>query len=129
MVSEGEQTAAIDAQIVVSGRIYHIFVTHLGNDGPLVQLQNLLTRITPSQNVIEMGDHNFQPDTEQYTLITHALTDAWLLRWPGGKEIPGLSSDGRIDYIFVSPTIKVLESEYVVNPASDHPYLYAVIAP
>ena len=129
MYSKGEQTATIHAQITIDGRPYQIFVTHLGNGGPIVQLQNMLARLQGRENVIAMGDFNFDPTTEQYTLMTGTLADSWLLRWPGGKEIPGVPADDRIDHIFVSPGMRVLESEYVAGPASDHPYMYTVIEP
>ena len=129
MYSIGEQTAAIHAEISANDQTYQIFVTHLGNDGPIVQLENILTRLPTSGNVIVMGDFNFRPATDQYKLITQTLADAWLLRWPNGKETPGLSMEKRIDHIFLSSAISVLEAEYIASPASDHPYLYAVVQP
>jgi len=129
MYSEGEQTATIHAEIMIGGKPYQIFVTHLGNGGPIFQLEDMLIRVEGLQNVIAMGDFNFEPTTDQYALATGSLADSWLSRWPGGKETPGFSKDNRIDHIFVSPGIKVVESEYDVNPASDHPYLYSVIQP
>ncbi len=129
MYSIGEQTAAIQAQIVADGRTYNVFVTHLGNNGELVQLQAVLKRTEGLKNVVLMGDFNFNPSTPQYALARTTLADAWLLRWPGGRDIPGLGSDGRIDQLFVSPGTAVLDSDYVVNPASDHPYLFAVLKP
>jgi endonuclease/exonuclease/phosphatase family metal-dependent hydrolase len=129
MYSEGEQTAAIQAEVLVNGERYNVFVTHLGNGGPMIQLENLLQRIDGLPNVIAMGDFNFRPDTGQYALITATLQDSWLLKWPGGKEIPGFAPEKRIDHIFVSPGITVLGSEQVVNPASDHPYMWTAIAP
>jgi endonuclease/exonuclease/phosphatase family metal-dependent hydrolase len=129
MVSAGEQTATIHAEIDKNGKAYHIFVTHLGNDGPLVQVEDVLTRIGSLNNVIVMGDFNLRPSTDQYTLLTQTLDDSWLLKWPGGKDAAEFSSKDRIDYIFVSPGVRVFESEYKVNPASDHPYLYTVIKP
>lgn len=129
MYSSGEQTAAIQAQIRVEGRSYHVFVTHLGNGGPLVQLQNLLERVEGNEPVIVMGDFNFRPDSEQYALITATLNDAWLQRWPGGMHTPGADMDERIDHFFISPGMTVLEAEFIVSPASDHPALYLVIRP
>ena len=129
MYSSGEQTATIEAKISAEGKTYQIFVTHLGNGGPKIQLENILTRIDDLKNVIAMGDFNFRPTTDQYDLITSTLADSWLLKWPGGKETPGLLADQRIDHIFVSPGIQVNEAEYVMNPASDHPYMYIVIQP
>ena len=127
MYSTGEQTAAIHAEISVGGKAFQIFVTHLGNGGPMIQLQNLLTRIDSLNNVIGMGDFNFEPTTDQYALLTKTLADSWLLKWPEGKPIPGLGADRRIDYIFVSPDTNVIDAEYVVNTASDHPSMYILI--
>lgn len=129
MYSEGEQTASIQAGVYVDGHDYQVFVTHLGNDGPIFQLQDLLERIDGLENVIAMGDFNFRPATDQYALMTRRLEDSWLLKWPGGREIPGYSPEKRIDHIFVSPGTRVLESEYVVDPASDHPYMFTIIQP
>ncbi|HMB25007.1 MAG TPA: endonuclease/exonuclease/phosphatase family protein [Anaerolineales bacterium] len=129
MYSTGEQTATIHAEIVKGDKTYHVFVTHLGNGGPIFQLEQMLTRIRGLDNVITMGDFNFEPATDQYALMTQTLDDSWLLKWQGGKEIPGLPSDERIDHIFTSPGTSVLESEYGTSPASDHPYLYTAIEP
>jgi endonuclease/exonuclease/phosphatase family metal-dependent hydrolase len=129
MYSEGEQTATIQARIAAGGQDYNLFVTHLGNHGPIVQLEDILQRIRGLENVVAVGDYNFRPETEQYELVTQTLADAWLMRWPGGKPISGYAPEKRIDHIFVSPGIEVLEAEYVVDPASDHPYMYAVIQP
>jgi endonuclease/exonuclease/phosphatase family metal-dependent hydrolase len=129
MYSIGEQTATIHAEISQSGKRYQIFVTHLGNGGPMFQVEDILTRTQGLENIVMMGDFNLKPATEQYALITQTLADSWLLKWPDGKEIPGFPKEERIDYIYVSPGINVLESEYIVSSTSDHPYLYAVIEP
>ena len=42
MYSEGEQTATIQAEITVDARRYQVFVTHLGNGGPIFQLEDML---------------------------------------------------------------------------------------
>lgn len=127
MYSAGEQTAAIQAQIQVGSTPYNVFVTHLGNDGPMVQLQDVLQRVDDLPNVILMGDFNFTPLTPQYDLATQSLADAWRIRWPTGRQIAGL--EDRIDLILVSPGTQVREAEYVPNPDSDHPYLYIVVQP
>ena len=73
MYSEGEQTATIQAQIPVGARSYQVFVTHLGNGGPIFQLEDMLARIQGLDDVIAMGDYNFRPSTEQYDLMTQFL--------------------------------------------------------
>jgi len=65
MYSEGEQTATIEAQITVGGEKFDLFVTHLGNGGPMVQQEAILQELEGRENVILMGDFNFRPDTEQ----------------------------------------------------------------
>jgi endonuclease/exonuclease/phosphatase family metal-dependent hydrolase len=127
LYSAREQTACIQAIIEANGVSYNVFVTHLGNGGPMVQLVDVLNRVDGAPNVILMGDFNFDPSTPQYTLATRILADAWLERWPDGRQLPGPGGEGRIDLILVSPSAEVIDAEYVPDPASDHPYLFAVI--
>ncbi len=127
MYSVGEQTACIEAVITANGKTYNIFVTHLGNNGPMVQLVDVLNRVGGLPNVILMGDFNFDPSSPQYALATQTLADAWLLHWPGGYQLSGPRAEGRIDQIFVSPDMQITDAGYVPDPSSDHPYLYAVM--
>lgn len=133
MYSEGEQTATIQAEISVAGQTFNVFVTHLGNGGPIVQQQAFLQRVGDLPNVVAMGDFNFRPDSEQYQLTTTQLADAWLSVWPDGVEEP--ASDGaavidaadRIDHIFVSSDIRVGAARYLLTTESDHPAMFAEI--
>ena len=129
MYSSGEQTACIQAGISVGGKTYNVFVTHLGNGGPMIQLENVLSRVDSMPNVLLMGDFNFGPHTAQYVMARQTLKDAWLLRWPGGHQIYTTGSPDRIDQVFVSPGSTVSDAEYIPDPASDHPYLYIVVEP
>jgi endonuclease/exonuclease/phosphatase family metal-dependent hydrolase len=129
MYSEGEQTATIEAQVRVAGKLWNVYVTHLGNSGPIVQQTAILEGIEGRKNVILMGDFNFRPDSPQYEQTTVLLDDAWLLRWPRGVDDQGRRFDGgnhfdqRIDHVFVSPGTKVEEAWYITDPESDHPAL------
>ncbi len=135
MYSEGEQTATIQAQIAVADQTFNVFVTHLGNSGPLVQQEAFLQRVGALPNVIAMGDFNFRPDTEQYQLTTAQLADAWLAIWPDGVEEPAssgaevINAADRIDHIFVSSDIQVDEARYLLTTESDHPAMFAEISP
>ena len=122
--SAGEQTAAILATITTADKRFQVIVTHLGNDGPLVQQQELLQSIDPTLPVIAMGDFNFRPDSEQYQLTRTHLDDAWLLRWPNGVDDHDRDIHNQIDHIFVSPGTTVTGAEYLDTPASDHPALW-----
>lgn len=123
MYSEGEQTATIHAQITVNGKRFNIFVTHLGNGGPIIQQEAILQEVDGLENIIAMGDFNFRPDTDQYALTTQTLDDAWILRWPTGADDSGYSPDRRIDHVFLSPGISVLDARFHTGPESDHPAL------
>lgn len=121
LYSKGEQTAAILAQVIVDGKTFNIAVTHLGNDGPPIQVQNLLASLQGLDNLIVMGDFNLNPGTQQYTSLTQGLVDSWSMAQAGDPQ--------RIDYIFVSPGIDVLVSNDIPNSMSDHPALVTVIQP
>jgi endonuclease/exonuclease/phosphatase family metal-dependent hydrolase len=127
MYSEGEQTATIEAQVTVGGKTFNLFVTHLGNGGPMVQQEAILQELAGEPDVILMGDFNFRPDTDQYRLTTGALNDSWLLVWPQGNDGQGIDPARRIDHIFVSPDTRVLDSQYLPAPESDHPAMFTVI--
>ena len=103
LYSEGEQVAAIEATITINARTWRVFVTHLGNGGPMIQQQQFLDMIGDAKDVIALGDFNFRTSTEQYALTTTALQDAWAARWPEGADDSGSQPVGRIDYVFVSP--------------------------
>jgi endonuclease/exonuclease/phosphatase family metal-dependent hydrolase len=127
MYSSGEQTAAIEAQITVNGKKYTILVTHLGNGGPIIQQQQVLSRLAGQSNVIAMGDFNFRPSTEQYALTLQTLQDAWV---QVGSPLPDtLDPKKLIDHFFVSPGMPVSLVRYVDSPASDHPLLMMEIKP
>jgi endonuclease/exonuclease/phosphatase family metal-dependent hydrolase len=131
MASKGEQTATIDAVIEAWGNRFRVLVTHLGNDGDLVQQKAILERIAPEQalspTVILMGDFNFNPSTEQYRLTTAGIDDAWIVAerktWDPGASDPS----NMIDHIFVSRGIRVIESDFLKAGPSDHPALFAEI--
>ena len=121
MYSKGEQTAVIEAQIIAGGKTYNVFVTHLGNGGPLVQQEQVLEEVGQQPDVIAMGDFNFEPSGEQYRRTTARLADAWMLKWPQGADDQGYNPTKRIDHIFVSPGIQVVDARHLLSPASDHP--------
>ncbi len=123
MYSVGEQTATIAAQIRVGSEVLNVYVTHLGNDGPIVQQEAILSEVEARERVVLMGDFNFRPDSAQYRTTTRALDDAWLLRWPEGVDGRGRRFDRRIDHIFLSPGMTVSDAEYITDPESDHPAL------
>jgi endonuclease/exonuclease/phosphatase family metal-dependent hydrolase len=126
MYSLGEQTATIAARIQAGETAYNVYVTHLGNEGPIVQQEAVLEEIA-SENVILMGDFNYRPGTAQYRLTTAVFDDAWALQWPQGVDDEGRQFPARIDHVFVSPGMNVIAARYYTEPESDHPALVVEI--
>jgi endonuclease/exonuclease/phosphatase family metal-dependent hydrolase len=123
MYSAAEQTATIVAQVRVGAKTLNVYVTHLGNGGPIVQQGAILKEVAGAEDVLLMGDFNYRPDTPQYRLTTVALDDAWLIKWPQGVDDQGRRFDRRIDHVFVSPGTAVADARYITDPESDHPAL------
>ncbi len=130
MHSEGEQTATIEAEIQVEGTLFHVYVTHLGNDGPLVQQEAIMGEVNAKSNVVLMGDFNFRPGTSQYNLTAVTLNDSWLIAESQRLDYQDnidYNVSRRIDHIFVSPGIIIADCHYIVSTESDHPALWAEI--
>jgi endonuclease/exonuclease/phosphatase family metal-dependent hydrolase len=128
LFSEGEQTAVIQARLTVAGRTFDVLVTHLGNGGPVIQLEQVLEIAEPLPDVVLVGDFNFRPRQPQYELTTARLDDAWAKRWPVGTDAGGSTRAERIDYVFVTPGTNVLDATYVDVAASDHPALVVTLS-
>ena len=128
LYSQGEQVAVILADIQVGEQIVHVYVTHLGNGGPLVQQQQFL-QLLPSQGpVIAMGDFNFRPNGPQYELTTQVLQDSWTRQWPDWQDAQGHRPTRKIDHIWISPGMRVTDAQWIDSPASDHPSVTATVA-
>ncbi|MHA2334856.1 MAG: endonuclease/exonuclease/phosphatase family protein, partial [Candidatus Hodarchaeales archaeon] len=127
MYSEGEQTATIKAQVQIGTTLFNVYVTHLGNGGPIVQQEAIMDEISGENNVILMGDFNFRPFTEQYNLTTTILDDSWLLQWPTGVDDLAYNASSRIDHVFVSSGISISDCRFIDSPESDHPALWVKI--
>jgi len=125
MHSLGEQTATIAARVRVGERSFNVYVTHLGNGGPLVQQTAILEWVRGQSDVILMGDFNFRPDTEQYRLTTAEFADAYVVQTEAAVIVPGFNPQRRIDHIFVSPGTQVIRADYLPSRQSDHPVLWA----
>jgi endonuclease/exonuclease/phosphatase family metal-dependent hydrolase len=127
MYSIGEQTASLSVPIQVGQKKFNILVTHLGNDGPMIQQQQVLQRLDGLTNVIAMGDFNFRPDSDQYRLTLQNYEDAWTVA--ASQVMPtGETPAGQIDHVFLSPGMKVGRAEVVAPGPSDHPMLVVDIS-
>jgi endonuclease/exonuclease/phosphatase family metal-dependent hydrolase len=128
LFSLGEQVAVIEAEIIIAGQTYSVYVTHLGNRGPIFQQEQLLELMRDQENVIAMGDFNFRYYEEQYDITVVEYDDAYI--HAAEKEIPAdFDVDDRIDHVFVTPGTSVAYLEYLTQPESDHPALFVEIQP
>ena len=129
LYSEGEQVAAIVAMVDVGDQAWRVLVTHLGNGGPMIQQQEFLDLVGKApERTVAMGDFNFRPDSPQYALTTQVLQDAWTVRWPDWRDDLGQKPDTKIDHIFISSDLTVVDAQYVPKGPSDHPAVTAILA-
>jgi len=126
LFSKGEQVAVIEAEVTVGEQTYKVYVTHLGNRGPIFQIRQMLDLMRVHENVIAMGDFNFRPYEEQYALATAEFDDAYVIAEQRYSP-DGLDMEDRIDHVFVSPGIQVGYLEYMPKGESDHPALFVEI--
>lgn len=128
LYSLGEQVAVIEAEITIADQKYQVFVTHLGNRGPIFQQEQLLELMRGHENVITMGDFNFRHYQKQYEITVAEFDDAYIQA--GEKNIPtNFDLEERIDHVFISQGMPVKYVEYLTQPESDHPALYIEIEP
>jgi endonuclease/exonuclease/phosphatase family metal-dependent hydrolase len=120
LYSVGEQTALVVAELAGGRRVA---ATHLGNDGPIIQLENTLAALQ-DQGLV-MGDFNFVADSLQYAQTVQTLDDAWQI----AAQHEGERLVGDLDHLFVSRGTRVASARYVREDASDHPALLVELAP
>ena len=126
LYSKGEQVAVIEANINIGGITHKVYVTHLGNRGPIFQIRQMLDLMRGQDNVIAMGDFNFRPYEEQYALATTEFDDSYT--YAEAQNVPnGFDIEDRIDHIFVTPGTSIQYVEYLPKGESDHPALYVEI--
>jgi endonuclease/exonuclease/phosphatase family metal-dependent hydrolase len=125
--SDQDEIGTAEAEITVDGKQFTIFNVHpAGSDeAKLVFARTLVERANQRENVIALGDYNIRDWEEPYLLIDAGYKNAWMDAYPDGIDESGLDMSGkeRIDHIFVSPNLRVLDPIYVLPPDSrtDHP--------
>ena len=90
----------------------------------LAMVDEVLARASLAADVIALGDFNARPGSEPYARMAERYVDAWASVHPGEEP-----EHGRIDHIFVSPHLKVIDAVYLPSPEShtDHPVHWATI--
>ena len=125
--SDQDEIGTAEAEITVGGRQFTIFNVHPAgsDDAKLVFARTLVERASQRDHVIALGDYNIRGGEESYLVIDDQLKNAWMDTYPDGIDEQGLDMSGRerIDHIFVSPHLGILNPVYVLPPDShtDHP--------
>ncbi len=128
LYSEGEQVAALVGVLDVGWDApVTVWVTHLGNGGPMIQQQQFLQLVGDGPRTLALGDFNFRPDSPQYALTTRHLLDSWTQQWPDWEDDRGQRPDRKIDHIFISSDWRVLDGRFYPAGPSDHPAVTAVV--
>jgi endonuclease/exonuclease/phosphatase family metal-dependent hydrolase len=78
-----------------------------------------------------MGDWNMKPESLEWRKITREFQDVWNITGIGaGYTYPSLRPRSRLDYLFVSPHFRVIDTEIITNnpKVSDHLPLKATVS-
>ncbi|MCG3227105.1 MAG: endonuclease/exonuclease/phosphatase family protein [Candidatus Heimdallarchaeota archaeon] len=118
MYSTHQQISTTQAQIEFNSTLtFNVFSNHpaaRGDDAKRYQIEEILSQTTGLDNVLLGGDFNFRPYSESYNITIGVLEDSWVQKWSTPAE-------SRIDHIFLSSGLTVLNAEYIERGQSDHP--------
>jgi endonuclease/exonuclease/phosphatase family metal-dependent hydrolase len=153
--SDEDEVGTAVAEFELGGKTFAFFSSHPSGRVPKrCHAEELIRQAKPYNDVIAVGDYNATPKAESYRILTAHFKDSWVevhpdavgrlhavLRPRGAIRPHGSSGQiaasgdtiampERIDHIFLSKPLKVLESYYLPAPASetDHPAHWAVVA-
>lgn len=115
--SEMYESRAIIKAVIDAGRRYTVLVTHMGlNLDERENAVKTLLSIAPDESCIIMGDFNCTPDSKELAPLfeKYVCADTDTLTFPSDK--PRI----KIDYIFVSRDIEIINRGTTTDIVSDH---------
>lgn len=121
-----EGRALLEARITINEIELTVLVTHFSLNPILQQIQTkaVLSKIKDSKNpIILLGDLNLKPKSVRWNQINHFLSDSFeAIGKADGHTYPSSNPRKRLDYIFLSPSLQVVNSQVLGNlpTASDH---------
>ena len=131
--SDQDEIGTAEAEIKIDGQIFTVYCVHPdGSDtAKLVWAKSLLERSKDKLNVIILGDYNLRDYDEAYKLIARVYANAWISVYPSqiGSDGTDISGTNRVDHIFLSQSLMVRNTAYILPPesATDHPVHWAEI--
>ncbi|MCP3026494.1 endonuclease/exonuclease/phosphatase family protein [Halobacillus sp. A5] len=115
-----------EAIINVQGSLIPFYSTHLDYRGDPhireMQVDDMLQIFEeqPGSKVL-MGDMNASPEANELRPLLEKFTDVWnTVNTTPGYTYPSLSPNNRIDHIYASDDIEVLDAHLIQSEASDH---------
>lgn len=131
--SDTDEIGTAVVEIQLADRRFTIYNVHPdGSAGiKLAWAETLLAQMRGKPDVIVLGDFNTRKDDPGYKLFAAEYTNAWTSVYPSEISPDGVDMSGRnrIDHIFVSPSLSVVNPVYVLPPesATDHPVHWAEV--
>lgn len=122
--SQREDRGCLTGLVQVNDLPLRVFVTHLGliqeeRLGHIGEIKSFMNHYS-EENQILLGDFNVKPFTPEIKLVTADLVDAFGEKGQGQGVTYPYVPGARIDYIFVSPTLKIQQVQVLPQIASDH---------
>ena len=98
-----------------------VLVTHFGlNHDEHENAMKVILENIEDKKCIVMGDFNMQPDNELFNPLIARMKDTAALFDGPRFSIPSDAPDRKIDYIFVSQDVEIVEADIPAIVASDH---------
>ncbi|HEX79302.1 MAG TPA: endonuclease [Dehalococcoidia bacterium] len=116
-------TGDMDLQIIAT----HLHHVEEDSDIRQVQVPVILEYWDNTPNTIILGDLNAQPDAPEIMMLYQAGLVDTMAEHPEALTYHSADLYQRIDYIWLSPDIQLVESHVVFSQASDHLAVIAVI--
>lgn len=115
--SEMYESRCIIKAVVDAGEKYNIFVTHMGlNKDERENAVELLMKTVTDEKCIIMGDFNCTPEAEELK----PLFDRFCCTDVNDFTFPSDSPDRKIDYIFLSKDMRIIDKGTSPDVVSDH---------
>jgi endonuclease/exonuclease/phosphatase family metal-dependent hydrolase len=131
--TDNEQRGLLVLDADVDGRPFRVHNTHLGvsADDRRLQVEAIVAALGGAEAAQALvGDLNAPPAAPELRPLFERLRDAWSLAGQGdGFTFPASAPSARIDYVLVSPQVRVSAARVPAVPASDHLPLVAGLAP
>jgi endonuclease/exonuclease/phosphatase family metal-dependent hydrolase len=129
---DNEQRGLLVLDVDVDGRPFRIHNTHFGvsADDRRLQVEAILAELDGAATAHALlGDLNAPPAAPELQRLFERLRDAWTLAGQGdGFTFPASAPRARIDYVLVSPQVRVSAARVPVLQGSDHVPLVAGLA-